>query len=230
MLLCGVRSASILKNGGCRVGEEKRREELDKPLCFSFASMKIVNTNSAVSTASINTPLASPVPELSVVRTLKPVGNITLTKKLLKILPASCATSSNVALIGLIARQSSIANVTAGLNKPPEMRKKIHTFTIKLNPNTILIYSSTVGLNPVASPVVVLLWLLAFEPMLATCVPANAKKRNMVVPTNSPMKATKWFFAFELIHIVHGRRMTSVVLGGPRRSPPLPDAAAAAAV
>lgn len=27
--------------------------------------------------------------------------------------------------------------------------------------------------------------------MLATWVPANAKKRNIVVPTNSPMAATK---------------------------------------
>lgn len=27
--------------------------------------------------------------------------------------------------------------------------------------------------------------------MLATWVPEKAKKRNMVVPTNSPMKATK---------------------------------------
>ena len=25
--------------------------------------------------------------------------------------------------------------LTAGLNRPPEMRKKIHTFTIKLKPN-----------------------------------------------------------------------------------------------
>lgn len=105
-------------------------------MCFSLASMKIVNTNSAVSTASMNTPLANPVPELSVVRTLNPVGNMTLTRKLLKILPASCATSSSVARIGLIARQRSMANVTAGLNRPPLMRKKIQTLTIRLKPKT----------------------------------------------------------------------------------------------
>lgn len=59
------------------------------PLCFSFASMKIVKTSSAVSTASMNTPLTKLVPELNVVLTLKPVGNMTLTKKLEKMLPAS---------------------------------------------------------------------------------------------------------------------------------------------
>jgi hypothetical protein len=38
----------------------------------------------------------------------------------------------------------------------------------------------------------------------------------MVVPTNSPTNATKWFFAFEPIHIAHGRRSTSSVDGGRR--------------
>lgn len=32
------------------------------------------------------------------------------------------------------------------------------------------------------------------ELTFATAVPANAKKRNMVVPTISPMEATMWFF------------------------------------
>lgn len=90
-----------------------------------------------------------------------------------------------------MARHNSIANVTAGLKRPPLMRKKIHTLTMRLNPNTTEMYSRTVGEKPVASPVVVFDSSLAVEPMLATCVPANAKKRNMVVPTNSPIKATK---------------------------------------
>ena len=38
---------------------------------------------------------------------------------------------------------------------------------------------------------VVVLELLLDEPMFATWVPAKAKKRNMKVPTNSPIKATK---------------------------------------
>lgn len=42
-----------------------------------------------------------------------------------------------------------------------------------------------------SAPVVVLLSPWALESMLATWVPEKAKKRNMVVPTNSPMKATK---------------------------------------
>jgi hypothetical protein len=42
--------------------------------------MKIVNTNSAVNTASINTPCAKLVPVLKVVLTLKGVGNKTLTR------------------------------------------------------------------------------------------------------------------------------------------------------
>ena len=49
-------------------------------------------------------------------------------------------------------------------------------------------------LNPVAPPDVVLLVDALSEVedwMLATCVPAKAKKRNIVVPTNSPMVATK---------------------------------------
>ena len=186
-------------------------------MCFSLASMKIVNTSSAVSTASMNTPLTNPVPLDNVVLTLKFVGNSTLTMKLLKILPLNCATSNSVALTGLIALHNNMASVTAGLKSPPLMRKKTHTFTMRLNPNTTLTYSSTMGENPVASPVVVLAASGDAEaPMLATCVPAKAKKRNMVVPTNSPTKATKWFFAFEFIHIVQGSRITSVVLGGLR--------------
>ena len=47
------------------------------------------------------------------------------------------------------------------------------------------------GEKPAASLVVVLSEGFAEESMLATCVPEKAKKRNMVVPTNSPIKATK---------------------------------------
>jgi hypothetical protein len=47
------------------------------------------------------------------------------------------------------------------------------------------------GENPADSLVVVLESGLAEESMLATWVPEKAKKRNMVVPTNSPTKATK---------------------------------------
>lgn len=54
------------------------------------------------------------------------------------------------------------------------------------------------GLKPVADPVV--LWFVEFpDPILATCVPAKAKKKNMKVPTNSPMKATKSVESLESI-------------------------------
>jgi hypothetical protein len=78
---------------------------------------------------------------------------------------------------------------TAGLKRPPLILKKTQTLTIREKPKTRAMYSSTSGLNPVSDPVVELCEFL--PPTLATCVPANAKNRNMVVPTNSPMAATK---------------------------------------
>ncbi len=38
--------------------------------------------------------------------------------------------------------------------------------------------------------VVTIVPVLVFEEILATCVPANAKNKKDVVPTNSPMTAT----------------------------------------
>jgi hypothetical protein len=46
------------------------------------------------------------------------------------------------------------------------------------------------GLKPTVAFVVVLAEL-SLAPTLATIVPAKAKKRNSVVPTNSPNTATK---------------------------------------
>jgi hypothetical protein len=62
-------------------------------------------------------------------------------------------------------------------------------------PKMMEMYKYTETLKPVAPPDVVLLVeeeeLDAEDWMLATWVPAKAKKRNMVVPTNSPIVATK---------------------------------------
>lgn len=70
------------------------------------------------------------------------------------------------------------------------MRKKIQALTIRLNPNDREMYNNLDGSTPpVLEPVVVLL-AVDPSPMLATCVPPNAKKRNRVVPTNSPIIAT----------------------------------------
>jgi hypothetical protein len=107
------------------------------PLCFSFASMNIVKTSSAVKIASINTPCAKLVPSPNVVLTLKLVGKSTLTKKLANILPLICADSNKNARTGLSARHNNIANVTAGLNRPPLMRKKTQTLTISEKAKTM---------------------------------------------------------------------------------------------
>lgn len=139
--------------------------------------MNIVNTNSAVSTASMKTPLATLVPELNVVRTFNGVGNMTFTRKLAKMLPASCATTSRTHRTGVSARVSSMPKVTAGLNRPPEMRKKIQTLTMSEKPKTREMYCRTCGEKPpVEAPVVVL--EAPEELMLATWVPEKAKKRN----------------------------------------------------
>lgn len=153
--------------------------------------MNIVKTSSAVRIASMKTPLAKLVSAESVVLTLSCVGNMTETRKLAKILPEICATNSKKNLTGDMAFVNNIANVTAGLNRPPEMRKNIHTLTMREKAKTRAIYCSTGGENPVSAPVVVLLSEVSWVPMLATCVPEKAKKRNMVVPTNSPIKETK---------------------------------------
>jgi hypothetical protein len=63
-----------------------------------------------------------------------------------------------------------MANVTAGLNKPPLIRKKTQTLTMRLNEKTSAIYKRTLGEKPVASPVVVFDSEPddAADPMLAT--------------------------------------------------------------
>lgn len=68
--------------------------------------------------------------------------------------------------------------LTAGLNKPPDMRKKIHTLTMRLKPKETDMYNITMGLNPTVAFVVVDS-LGVFDCALATCVPAKAKKRNL---------------------------------------------------
>lgn len=73
---------------------------------------------------------------------------------------------------------------------PPEIRKNTQTLTIRLNPNDREMYSNTIGLKPVSALVVELFTPLP-APMFATCVPAKAKNKNIVVPMNSPSAATK---------------------------------------
>lgn len=82
----------------------------------------------------------------------------------------------------------TMASVTAGLKRPPEMRKKIQTLTMSEKPKHTEMYIRTMGLKPLEALVVE---VLLPAPMLATWVPAKAKKRKRVVPTNSAIVATK---------------------------------------
>lgn len=75
--------------------------------------------------------------------------------------------------------------LTAGLNNPPLIRKKAHTFTAKLNPNARLIYSRLLEFGNCES----VLFSVGGAAALATWVAAKAMKRNMNVPANSPRKA-----------------------------------------
>ena len=82
--------------------------------------------------------------------------------------PASCATRSRKDLTGVIERVSNIAKVTAGLNRPPLIRKKIQTLTISEKAKTSAIYCSTAGEKPVSAPVVVFDSDESLEPTFAT--------------------------------------------------------------
>ena len=74
------------------------------------------------------------------------------------------------------------AKVIAGLNNPPEIRKKIQTLTTKDRPNEIEMNKRldvSIKLPPEGG-------VILAPGKLAICVPPNARKRNIVVPTNSP--------------------------------------------
>ncbi len=103
-------------------------------LCFSLASMKIVKTSSAVKNASMKTPCATLVPPARVVLTLNLAGKSPITIPEAAIAPAICATKTQIALKMGSAPTSTLPSVTAGLNRPPEIRKNIHTFTIREKP------------------------------------------------------------------------------------------------
>ena len=79
----------------------------------------------------MKTPRASEVSADKVVRTLSGVGNRTETINEAKIEPPNCAASKREKRIGDMALVNSIAKVTAGLKRPPEIRKKIQTLTIR---------------------------------------------------------------------------------------------------
>lgn len=92
--------------------------------------------------------------------------------------PNIWATKTIAARVYVKQPMSVRPSVTAGLKRPPLMRKKTQALTARLKPNASAMYSRVLGDGEV-SPA-------AEEASLATWVPANAKKRKRNVPTNSP--------------------------------------------
>jgi hypothetical protein len=76
------------------------------------------------------------------------------------------------------------------------MRKKTHALTVRLNPKAKAMYKKLAAIGGPSGD-----WAAI---MLATCVPAYAKKRNRKVPTNSPRKAMKWLRTVAGIHDTPG--------------------------
>lgn len=66
------------------------------------------------------------------------------------------------------------------------MRKNIHTLTMRLKPKEIAMYNITIGLNPTVAFVVVDS-LGVFDWAFATCVPANAKNKNLDIIRTDPL-------------------------------------------
>lgn len=124
------------------------------------------------------------------VRTYKLPGNSAFISAAALIPPRICATTSNTQRSGLIILTSASAREIAGLNNPPEILKKTHTFTMSENPNAsaINIRFEVLTVLVVDSCDVEGVGFALFR--FAICVPANAKNKNIVVPINSPTIAT----------------------------------------
>lgn len=175
------------------------------PLCFSAASIKIVNTNCAVKNISMNSPCTTVVPPPSDVCTFNRPGNIHCTSPLAARPPRIWAINNNQPLTHGNAPIRHIPNVTAGLNRPPLMRKKTQALTASENPKPRYIYCSCCGFEPVCSTV-----KPAEEGMLfATCAPERANQKKRAVPTNSPHIATKWLRCQSGILFKSGRRRSA---------------------
>jgi hypothetical protein len=77
------------------------------------------------------------------------------------------------------------ANDTAGLNSPPETRKKIHTLIVRASPKATAI---NIKFDESTKAVSLEKGIVAFG-RLAMFVAPKAMKRNIVVPTYSPTYA-----------------------------------------
>ena len=146
------------------------------PLCFSAANMKIVKTSSAVSIISMKSPCTTFVPPPRLVCAARGPGNIQLTRAAAVKPPRICITKSRKARSHGRAPIRHIPSVTAGLNKPPLIRKNTHALTAKEKPKERAI--STV--KPADDRIIFAVWQ-----------PESAKKTKRTVPTYSPHIAMK---------------------------------------
>jgi hypothetical protein len=145
------------------------------PLCFSVANIKIVNTNWALKNISMKRPCTVEVPPANPVLNVTGPGKRAETMAADAMPPRICDTKSQSPLHQGTAPTMHIPNVTAGLKSPPEIRKKTQALTASEKPKASEMYIRTFVLDtssvdPCESPAGEG-WL-----MLATWVPANAKK------------------------------------------------------
>lgn len=127
------------------------------------------------------------VPILNAVRTLSGPGKSALTTAAAVMAPRICVMVRRTPRMYGNAPTRHIPSVTAGLKRPPEMRKKTQALTAREKPKDRLMYRSWAGLEACAMVMDVCgaVWVFA------TCVPEKAKKRKRKVPMNSPHMATK---------------------------------------
>ena len=97
----------------------------------------------------------------------------------------------------------SCFELTAGLNKPPLTRKKIHILIASERPNANEMYRRVARLGASES----------FGTVLATCVAEKAKNRNKNVPMNSPSMDTIWRRSLLESHLTSGGRVSPGRLG-----------------
>jgi hypothetical protein len=191
-------------------------------LCFSAANIKIVKTNCAVRNISINNPCTTLVSPPSVVCTFKAPGNMHSTSALATMPPRIWLRKSRTPRNQGSAPMRHMPKVTAGLNNPPEMRKKTQAVTAREKPNERAMYCSCCALEPSSATV-----RPAEEgTVLATWAPLRARRRKRDLPTNSPVVAwamlecddvernylgltMKWFLIFSGILLRNGMRMAA---------------------
>jgi hypothetical protein len=180
--------------------ENEKAQKL--PLCFSAANMKMVKISSAVSIISMNSPCTTVVPPPKLVCTANGPGNIQLTRAAAVNPPKICTIKSRKPRSHGSAPIRHMPNVTAGLKRPPLIRKNTHALTAREKPKERAMYWSCCGLAPVSSTV---------RPaddriILAVWQPDSAKNRNRTVPTYSPHMAMKWLRIPSGILCEKGRR------------------------